>query len=68
MSSRKLRAGISFDPELVNEIDLHARKLVELNVDRSEIINAILDDFFQGNGTAESVWEAVSKRRAKRRS
>ncbi len=64
---RKIRAGISFDPSLVRTIDSHSVRLAGLQVDRSEIVNAILDDFFEGNGTTESVWNAVSKRRARRR-
>ena len=67
MPSGKVRAGISFDAHLVDALDAHAKKLEELNVDRSEIVNAILDDYFEGNGTTESVWGAVSKRRIKKR-
>lgn len=67
MSSKKIRAGISFDTALVEALDAHANKLSELNVDRSEIVNAILDGYFEGNGTTESVWEAVSKRRIRHR-
>ena len=67
MSSRKVRAGISFDYTLVEALDAHAKNLSELNVDRSEIVNAILDDYFEGNGTTESVWGAVSKRRIRKR-
>ena len=48
-------------------LDAHAKRLSELNVDRSEIVNAILDDYFEGNGTTESVWGAVSKRRIRLR-
>jgi metal-responsive CopG/Arc/MetJ family transcriptional regulator len=62
-----VRAGISFDAGLVEALDAHAKKLSELNVDRSEIVNAILDDYFDGNGTTESVWGAVSKRRIRLR-
>ena len=67
MSSRKVRAGISFDAEVVDALGEHAKKLSELNVDRSEIVNAIIDDFLEGNGTTESVWDAVSRRRIRRR-
>ncbi|MDG6898409.1 MAG: hypothetical protein JRN24_01590 [Nitrososphaerota archaeon] len=67
MSSKKIRAGVSFDGEVVAALDVHAKKLEELQVDRSEIVNAILDDYFEGNGTTESVWGTVSKRRIKRR-
>ncbi|MDG7013086.1 MAG: hypothetical protein JRN11_05405 [Nitrososphaerota archaeon] len=62
-----MRAGISFDPRLAEALDAHAKNLSELNVDRSEIVNAILDDYFEGNGTTESVWGAVSKRRIRLR-
>ena len=67
MSSKKIRAGISFDPPLVEILDQHAKRLATLQVDRSEIVNAIIDDFLEGNGTTESVWGAVSKRRIRRR-
>ena len=67
MSSQKVRAGISFDEGLLERLDEHAKELADLQVDRSEIVNAVLEDFFEGNGTTESVWEAVSKRRVKLR-
>lgn len=67
MSSKKIRAGVSFDQNLLDALDGHSEKLSGLNVDRSEIVNAILDDFFDGNGTTESVWDAVSKRRVRKR-
>ena len=67
MSSKKVRAGVSFDHELVEALNGHAKKLEELQVDRSEIVNAILDLYFEGNGTTESVWDTVSKRRVRRR-
>jgi metal-responsive CopG/Arc/MetJ family transcriptional regulator len=66
-SSRKVRAGVSFDESVASALDTHVRKLGELNVDRSEVVNAILDEYFEGNGSTESVWEAVSRRRTKRR-
>ena len=65
--TRKVRAGVSFDSEVADALDIHAGKLSELNVDRSEIVNAIIDDFFDDNGTTESVWAAVSKRRIRKR-
>ena len=67
MSSKKIRAGVSFDGEVVVALDIHAKKLEGLQVDRSEIVNAILDDYFEGNGTTESVWAAVSAGRVRRR-
>jgi metal-responsive CopG/Arc/MetJ family transcriptional regulator len=66
-SPRKVRAGVSFDESVASALDTHVRKLGELNVDRSEVVNAILDEYFEGNGSTESVWEAVSRRRTKRR-
>lgn len=68
MSSKRVRSGVSFDPNLVEVLDGHVSKLSDLNVDRSEIVNAVLDDYFEGNGTTESLWETISKRRVKRRS
>jgi metal-responsive CopG/Arc/MetJ family transcriptional regulator len=67
MSSSKVRAGVSFDPSLVAVLDEHAKKLATFQVDRSEIVNAILGDYLQGNGTTESIWGAVSKRRMSQR-
>lgn len=67
MSSKKVRTGISLDLSLATALDDHVKKLSAFQVDRSEIVNAILDDFLEGNGTIESVWGAVSKRRIRRR-
>lgn len=67
MSPRKVRAGVSFDPPLVEILDGHARRLAHIEVDRSEIVNAILEDYLERNGTADGVWDAVSKRRIKLR-
>lgn len=67
MSSKKVRAGVSFDVEVVAALNEHAKKLVELQVDRSEVVNAILEEYFEDNGTTEAVWDAVSKRRVKNR-
>ena len=64
---RKLRTGVSFDPQLVETLDGHVKKLSGLQVDRSEVVNAVLEEYFEGNGSTESVWETVSKRRVKRR-
>ena len=58
---------MSFDPGLLERLDYHASKLSELQVDRSEIVNAVLEEFFEGRGTTEAVWESVSQRRARRR-
>ena len=67
MPTRKVRAGVSFDDQMVEALDAHAKNLESLHVDRSEIVNAILSDFFDGNGTTESVWGVVSKRRIRLR-
>ncbi len=66
-SNWKVRAGISFDPLLVDILDEHTRRLSGLAVDRSEIVNAILSEYFEDNGTSEAVWAAISKRRFKRK-
>ena len=67
MPTKKVRAGVSFDDQMVEALDAHAKNLESLHVDRSEIVNAILSDFFDGNGTTESVWGVVSKRRIRLR-
>jgi len=64
MSARKkVRVGVSFDPVLAEQLATSATRLKELGVNRSEVVNAILAEFFEGSGTTESVWEAVSRRR-----
>jgi metal-responsive CopG/Arc/MetJ family transcriptional regulator len=67
LSPKKVRAGVSFDPQLVETLDGYAKKLSGLHVDRSEIVNAVLEEYFEGNGSTELVWETVNKRRVKRR-
>ena len=63
----KVRSGVSFDEATLKALDDRARSLKGLGVDRSEVVNAILDQYFEQSGTTESVWEAVSKRRARLR-
>ena len=62
---RRARVGVSFDAELASILDKHARTLRGLGVDRSEVVNAILSEFFERNG-AESLRGVISKRRSKR--
>jgi metal-responsive CopG/Arc/MetJ family transcriptional regulator len=64
---RKVRIGVSFDRRLVDALDEHVQALKELGVDRSEAVNAILSGFLEDSDTTEAVWEAVSRRRMKRR-
>ncbi|MDG6950515.1 MAG: hypothetical protein JRN12_01495 [Nitrososphaerota archaeon] len=63
----RVRVGISFDSRVVGELDRHVEASVELAVTRSEIVNAVLEEYFEGNGSTELVWETVNKRRVKRR-
>ncbi len=67
-TGRKVRSGVSFDPEVVGALDKHATILEGLGVNRSEVVNAILMEYFEENGSSEAVWGVVSKRRFKRRS
>lgn len=64
---RRARLGVSFDPEIADILDRDAEALKELGVTRSEVVNAILEDFFACRNTSEAVWEAVSKSRVRRR-
>lgn len=64
----KVRVGVSFDPEIVEAVDARSEALKELGVTRSEVVNAVLMDFLSADDTNEAVWEAVSKRRIKKRS
>ncbi len=61
------KVGISFDSRVAGERDRHVEASVELAVTRSEIVNAVLEEYFEGNGSTELVWETVNKRRVKRR-
>ena len=59
--------GVSFDPEIVDALDRGSDAFKELGVTRSEVVNAILGDFFDADPSNEAVWEAVSRRRIKKR-
>jgi metal-responsive CopG/Arc/MetJ family transcriptional regulator len=67
MVEKKVRVGISFDAELARAVDAHAKQLRGLGVNRSDIVNALVAEFFEDGGSTEAVWEAVSRRRTKRR-
>jgi metal-responsive CopG/Arc/MetJ family transcriptional regulator len=67
-AKRRVRSGVSFDPELKDKLDEHADHLTGLGVTRSEVVNAILEEYFEDGGTAESVWGIVSRRRVRKRS
>ncbi len=66
-TERRVRSGISFDPEVVETLDKHVKRLGELGVDRSEVVNAVLTEYFEDNSSSEAVWSAVNKRRIARR-
>lgn len=63
----KVRAGVSFDASLLDVLDRHVGRLVEYRVDRSEIVNAILADYFQSHGSSEAVWAVIGKKRVRER-
>ncbi|MDG6980781.1 MAG: hypothetical protein JRN51_06655 [Nitrososphaerota archaeon] len=65
--AKKVRMGVSFDPEIVDALDRGSDAFKELGVSRSEVVNAILADFFDADASNEAVWEAVSRRRIKKR-
>ena len=65
---KKVRVGVSFDHALADHVERAASQLKELGVDRSEVVNAILAEFFEAGGcTTESGWEGVSGRWTMRR-
>lgn len=66
-SVKKVRSGVSFDCQLFEALDKHVVALKELGVDRSEVVNAILTEYLEGNDSAEAVWGVISKRRIKER-
>ena len=65
--TKKVRVGVSFDNEVAALLEQHARQLKGLGVNRSEIVNAVLEEFFEDGSSTEIVWEVVSRRRAKLR-
>ncbi|MCS4539048.1 MAG: hypothetical protein HYY67_09345 [Thaumarchaeota archaeon] len=44
---RKVRVGISFEPETVDALDEQVKSSPDLSPDRSEIANAIIKAFFR---------------------
>lgn len=64
-AAKRVRAGVSFDEPLLEQLDARARDLKELGVDRSEIINAVLSAFFANDSGSEAVRTAVSNRRGR---
>ncbi|MCL5672009.1 MAG: hypothetical protein JRN56_05460 [Nitrososphaerota archaeon] len=65
--AKKVRTGISFDPDIADALDRRSRTFKELGVSRSEVVNAILMAFLEADGSNEAVWDAVTKRRIRRR-
>lgn len=60
---RKVRSGISFDPKVARELNRSKDSLGDLT--RSEVVNAILADFFRQGNTPEKVWAVVLRRRTR---
>ena len=63
---RRVRSGISFDPELDQVLDRNAELLKELGVTRSEVVNAVLAQYFEGSGTVDAVRDVIIRRRLRR--
>jgi len=64
---KKVRMGVSFDPELEEALERHAATLKDLGVTKSEVVNAVLSQFLEENNTSEAVWGVVSRRRIRKR-
>ena len=64
---RKVRSGVSFDPSIVGEVDRQTDALKAAGVTRSEVVNAILAQYFQEGGSTEKVREAVIRGRKRNR-
>ncbi|MDG6990953.1 MAG: hypothetical protein JRM99_05975 [Nitrososphaerota archaeon] len=64
---RKVRAGISLDADVAQELDSGVSMLNDPSITRSDVVNAILSDYFEGNGSSETVLGAIGKKRAERR-
>ncbi len=67
MTSRpaKVRAGISFDQQVIMTLDKYVATLSALAINRSEIVNAILSDYFDGNGSHEALQATVAQKRSR---
>ena len=58
---------MSFDPSIVGEVDRQTDALKAAGVTRSEVVNAILAQYFQEGGSTEEVREAVIRGRKRNR-
>ncbi|MDG6899721.1 MAG: hypothetical protein JRM99_06555 [Nitrososphaerota archaeon] len=65
-SSRKVRTGVSFDHNVIRELDGAVESSTELAVNRSEIVNAIVSSFFADGPSVDSVSDLIKKERHER--
>lgn len=63
----KAKVGISLDQELLDALDRQAESLADLALNRSEIVNSIVKEFFRcGNGSKTKARKLVTKDRSER--
>jgi hypothetical protein len=64
MKRTKVKVGISFDQEVLDEIDRHVSESPELAARRSELVNAIVALFLEGRPTKTDVRKVVHLKRS----
>ena len=65
-SPKKIRTGVSFDHNVIRELDGAVESSTELAVNRSEIVNAIVSSFFADGPSVDSVSDLIKKERHER--
>ena len=66
MPSSKVRSGVSFEDELSAKLARIVEDNADLQTDKSEVVNAILDEYLKSNTKAE-LRQAIVRRRLGRR-
>jgi hypothetical protein len=61
--SQKSRVGISFDSEVVKQLDGYVEGTPELASDRSEVVNAIVSSFVESAPSPDQIKDLVRSKR-----
>ena len=65
MKLPKVRTGISFDVEVMLMLENATRSLSELNVNHSDVVNAIVEEYFARDREGTSLRGAITRRRVR---
>ncbi|HLC37627.1 MAG TPA: hypothetical protein VJJ53_02500 [Candidatus Nanoarchaeia archaeon] len=64
MTKKVVRTGISLDIKLAKKLNEAVVKSPELRLDRSEVINSIIDEYFSNSSSSlEKLKETIIKKR-----